>query len=162
MCLNSSLSQTDIFDAILIFGNIYSRGKVIKVQQTEIFTDHACLSVYSMILSAWSFGDTPCQKAQSGKDHRKNQPGRRPHTTPLIGGSKGCHWHIDSGSNFFFIFKQFLGKIKQNNRLASPPLRLAPHPVGNSGSATAVPHLVRFRMVITVTWGTVTGRGGGR
>ena len=41
-----------------------------------------------------------------------------------------------SGSNFFFIFMQFLGKIDQNNRLAPPPLRLAPPPLENPGSAT--------------------------
>ena len=37
---------------------------------------------------------------------------------------------------FFFIFMQFSGKIDQNNRLAPPPLGLAPRPLGNPGSAT--------------------------
>ena len=37
----------------------------------------------------------------------------------------------------FFIFMQYLKKIDQNNRLALPPLRLAPPPLGNPGSATA-------------------------
>ena len=31
---------------------------------------------------------------------------------------------------------KFLGKINQNNRLAPPPLGLAPPPSGNPGSAT--------------------------
>ena len=38
----------------------------------------------------------------------------------------------------FFIFLQFLGKIGQNNRLAPPPLRLAPRPLGNCRCATVM------------------------
>ena len=45
---------------------------------------------------------------------------------------------VSFGSNFFFIFMQFLKKIGQNNRLVSRSLGLAPPPLGNPGSATAV------------------------
>ena len=38
----------------------------------------------------------------------------------------------------FFIIVQFLGRIGQNNRLVPPPLRLAPHPLRNPGSATVI------------------------
>ena len=55
------------------------------------------------------------------------------------GGRKGRAPPLDPK---FLHFHAVFGKSWPNNRLASPPLRLAPPPLGNPGSATAVYLLV--------------------
>ena len=49
------------------------------------------------------------------------------------GGSDLCTPRVQ----IFFLFMQFLKKIGQNNRLALPPLKLAPSTLGNPGSVTS-------------------------
>ena len=54
------------------------------------------------------------------------------------------HWRIQGGRQgpaplgLIFFFVQCPGKIMQNNKLAPPPLWLAPPSLGNPGSTTCL------------------------
>ena len=62
--------------------------------------------------------------------------------TLFIGGSKGGARDVRPPDPNSVIFMQFLGNFWPNNRLVPPPRGLAPPPLGNPGSTTALFHFL--------------------
>ena len=65
------------------------------------------------------------------------------------------HWRIQGGARdapvqFFFIFMRFLRIVDQNHRLVPLSFQLAPHPLGNPGSATAYVKTNHWRFPFTL------------